>query len=83
MLSDLALTGTVTIDEGSQIVVGAGTLFTTELEVGATITISGTSYTVASIASNTSLRILQKAVATGAGLAVTAARGFGFPASGF
>tara|TARA_R110002072_G_scaffold534_1_gene3457 strand:- start:82365 stop:87011 length:4647 start_codon:yes stop_codon:yes gene_type:complete len=81
--ADLALTGTVTIDEGSQIVVGAGTLFTTELEVGATITISGTSYTVASIASNTSLRILQKAVATGAGLAVTAARGFGFPASGF
>jgi len=51
------LTGTVTLNNGSQTVTGAGTSFSTELSADNYIVIKGQSYRVLSIASNTVLTI--------------------------
>jgi PKD repeat protein len=55
-----ALTGTVTVTEGSLKVIGTGTSFTTELVKNEEITIEGVAYTVIGILSDTEL-ILSKA----------------------
>jgi hypothetical protein len=51
------LTGTVTLNNGSQTVTGAGTSFSTELSADNYVVIKGQSYRVLAIASNTSLTI--------------------------
>jgi hypothetical protein len=51
------LTGTVAATQGSAIVTGTGTAFTTELSVGDIISINSVYYTVAAIASDTSLTL--------------------------
>ena len=51
------ITGTVTVNNGSQAITGSGTSFTTELVVDQYIVIKGQSYRVVAIASNTSLTI--------------------------
>lgn len=69
-----AVTGTVTGTLGSVTVTGAGTTFTTQLAVGSEISIGGVYYTVATIASNTSLTLTKPyAGATAGGLLVTKA----------
>lgn len=52
---DQALTGTVTVGPGSQVVIGTGTLFTSELEVGNAIGIAGVASTVIDIISDTQI----------------------------
>ena len=51
------LTGTLTATNNSTTVTGVGTLFTTQVEFGDYLTLSGVSYKVQSIASNTSLTL--------------------------
>jgi len=51
------LTGTVTLNNGSQTVTGAGTSFSTEITADNYVVIKGQSYRVLSIASNTSMVI--------------------------
>ena len=54
---ELTLTGTVTVTVTTGAVTGSGTAFTTELVVGAIVTIGLLSYRVVSIASNTAMVI--------------------------
>jgi uncharacterized repeat protein (TIGR01451 family) len=63
-------TGTVATTNASPNVTGTGTTFTTQLQAGDTITISGqaTSYTVLSITDNTHLILTSNATANGSGL---------------
>ena len=53
----ITLTGTLTATNASTTVSGSGTLFTSQVAVGDYLTLSGVSYKVASIASNTSLTL--------------------------
>jgi len=65
-------TGTATFTSGSAAVVGVGTLFTTELNVGAKIkTVGNNIYTVSAIADNTHLTLSANASATESGVAFT------------
>lgn len=65
------LSGTVAVTNGSSTVTGTGTAFTTQLAVGYVIYIQGMGYTVAAIASNTSLTLSSVyAGPTGSGLTV-------------
>jgi len=57
LATNLILTGTLTATNGSATVTGVGTSFTTQLQFGDLITLSGVSYKVQSIASNTSLTL--------------------------
>jgi PKD repeat protein len=50
-------TGTISVTQGSKIVTGSGTLFTSELAVGDRIEINGLLYTIESIESDTSLTL--------------------------
>ncbi|MCP4912679.1 MAG: hypothetical protein GY909_06140 [Oligoflexia bacterium] len=81
--ADGALTGTVSVNTGSQRVTGVGTAFLTEVAVGAVITISGNQYLVGAVNSNTSLTIMSKSLTTSAGVAATVVRGYKYPVSGF
>ena len=54
---NLPMTGTLSVTNGSSTVTGDGTLFTTEFAVGDSIRIGTQTYTIASIASNTSLNL--------------------------
>ncbi len=58
------LTGTVSTTTGSTAVTGTGTLFTTDLVVGAAFRVNGQVFTVASIQSNTALTLRANATAT-------------------
>jgi hypothetical protein len=55
--ADVSLTGTGDITIGTNTVVGTGTLFTTELEVGNIISLSTSVFKVTAIASDTSLTV--------------------------
>lgn len=68
-----SLTGTIAVTEDSVDVVGTSTLFTTELKVGNVLDIGGVQYQVASIQSNTALKLKQAyADSTASGLLVEA-----------
>jgi hypothetical protein len=58
------LTGTLTATNGSATVTGVGTLFTTQVEFGDFITLSGVQYRVLSVASNTSLTLVSNFAGT-------------------
>jgi hypothetical protein len=58
------LTGTLTATNGSATVTGVGTLFTTQVEFGDLLTLSGVQYKVLSIASNTSLTLVSNFAGT-------------------
>jgi hypothetical protein len=58
------LTGTLTATNGSATVTGVGTLFTTQVEFGDLLTLSGVQYKVQSIASNTSLTLVSNFAGT-------------------
>jgi hypothetical protein len=58
------LTGTLTATNGSPTVTGVGTLFTTQVEFGDFITLSGVQYRVLSVASNTSLTLVSNFAGT-------------------
>ena len=61
-------TGTVSPTLGSKILIGTGTAFTTELQVGRTIEIAGNDYTVESISNDTSLIMVELYSTTSASL---------------
>lgn len=66
-----ALTGAVSITNGSATLIGTGTSFSTELSVGSIVSLAGVSYTVASITNDTELILtVAYAGATATGLAV-------------
>ena len=65
------LTGTAAITQGSPTIVGTGTYFTGDLEVGDSITVGLASFTVLTINSNTSVTATSAAISTTSGLAVT------------
>lgn len=65
-----ALTGTVAGTASAYVLTGTSTLFTTELRVGEKITISGYTYTVASIASATSLYTVEPLATSPSGTSV-------------
>jgi len=82
------LTGTVTLNNGSQTVTGAGTSFSTELATDNYIVIKGQSYRVVAIASNTSLTIApayraDASVSTLSGVTVSLTVDARIPQSGF
>jgi len=56
-VTDAAGTGTITLNTSDATVAGSGTHFTTELQVGDTITVNSNDYTVASIQSDTALTL--------------------------
>jgi hypothetical protein len=58
------LTGTLTATNGSATVTGVGTLFTTQVEFGDLLTLSGVQYKVLSVASNTSLTLVSNFTGT-------------------
>lgn len=62
----IARSGTIAINQNTVAVTGTGTAFTSELEVGDTIIISGVSYIVATITSDTALTISTPYLATNA-----------------
>jgi hypothetical protein len=64
-------TGTVSTTNGNIIVTGVETRFTTELDVGQTITVNTVSRTVLSITSNTSLIVTRPFDASNSGVAYT------------
>lgn len=65
------LTGTVAVTNGSVDVVGTGTTFTTQTEVGSKLVIAGVTYTVLSITDNTHLKLTASyAGATASGLSL-------------
>jgi len=64
----VSLTGTVSVTLGTNIVTGVGTLFTTQLAVGAPISIAGEIFTVAVITSATSLTLNSNHTAGAAGV---------------
>ncbi len=66
-----ALTGTVAGTAAAYVLTGTSTLFTTELQVGSKITVSGYTYTVASIASATSLFTVEPLATSPSGTSVT------------
>lgn len=67
------LQGTVAVSNGSPTVTGTSTAFKTQLAAGSVVSIGGVSYTVSSIASNTSLTLTANyAGATASGLAMSA-----------
>lgn len=72
-ISPVAGTGTISVSSGSNYstVTGSGTNFTTALTEGDHIVISGTSYTVLSIQSNTSMRLYEQNVTVSAGTTFT------------
>lgn len=51
-------TGAISITNGSQIITGTGTSFTTQLSVGSEVVIKGNSYKIIAVASNTSATIV-------------------------
>ena len=66
-----ALTGTVSATNGGTAITGAGTAFTSQLSAGQTISIGGVYYTIATIASATSLTLASAYTGTtGAGKAI-------------
>lgn len=68
-----AVTGTIAVTEGSVDAVGTSTLFTTELKVGNVLDINNVEYQIASIQSNTALKLKQAyAGSTASGLTVDA-----------
>ncbi len=64
VLTGYPLTGTISISVGTTAVTGTGTLFRSELSPGDRIVILGGSFTVGSIATDTSLELSQAFVAT-------------------
>jgi hypothetical protein len=58
------LTGTLTATNSSATVTGVGTLFTTQVEFGDLLTLSGVQYKVLSVASNTSLTLVSSFTGT-------------------
>jgi hypothetical protein len=72
VMGDLAFqrTGTVTVGTGSNAVVGSGTLFTTELNVGDAIKIANEIFTVSTISDDTNLILDSNHVAGASGVAV-------------
>ncbi len=69
--STFTATGTVTTN-GTTTIAGSGTLFTTELAVGAQITVNAQTRQVTAIASDTSLTVELATSSGGAGLSMTA-----------
>jgi uncharacterized repeat protein (TIGR01451 family) len=63
-----ALQGTVAVTSGSAIATGTGTAFKSQLATGSVISLSGTSYTVASIQSDTQLTLSAPAGANASGI---------------
>ena len=63
--SDVTLTGTVAVHVSDKSITGSGTLFGTELRVGDVIQLSGNTFTIATISSNTAATVSQNP-ATGA-----------------
>ena len=60
------LGGTVTLTSGSVTVTGSGTLFSSEVQAGTELILSGIPFTVRTVVSNTDLRLTEKWYATGA-----------------
>tara|TARA_R110001632_G_scaffold67652_2_gene158884 strand:+ start:174 stop:1445 length:1272 start_codon:yes stop_codon:yes gene_type:complete len=69
-LDNTARTGTVSVTAGQVAVVGDGTLFTTEFTVGASITIAGENFTVATITNNLNLTLNIAHVAGASGVVI-------------
>lgn len=80
--ADSALTGTISINEGSQRITGAGTAFLAEVAVGSVITYGGNSYLVGAVNSNMSITLMTKSLTTNAGAAATVVRGYKYSVTG-
>jgi len=82
------ITGTVSVTNGSQIITGSGTSFSSELTVDTYVVIKGQSYRVVAINSNTSMEIApayraDNSVTTLSGVAVSFTTDARIPQSGF
>jgi hypothetical protein len=62
--ADVAMTGTGSITQDTDVLTGAGTAFTTELEVQSTISVGGTTFLVTAINSDTEILVAPDAAAT-------------------
>ena len=66
------LAGTISVINGSSIVIGSGTSFTTDLEIGQRLDIEGVIYTIGFIVSDTELELTQTYTGgTGSGISAT------------